>query len=113
MADGDNLIIGASNNGDITTLLTRNGASNNTGFTVLNLNGPGLQAVAAGNTPGMSGIRAESNEGTGVVAISRAASPAMAAVEAESHGGPGVQARANRGIGVDAASGMSYGVKGV
>ncbi len=110
MADGDNLIIGASNNGDRTTLLTRDGVSTNTGFTVRNLNGPGLQAVAAGNTPGMPGIHAESNQGTGVFAISHSASPSVAAVEAESQG-PAVRARADRGAGVEALSRMSYGVK--
>lgn len=67
MADGDPLLIGRNNNGNLSTVLARSGVQSNSAVIVTNGNGKGLQASATDN-----GVEALSASGIGMLATSKA-----------------------------------------
>jgi hypothetical protein len=66
MADGNPLLIGRNNNGNLSTVLARSGAQSNSAFVVTNTRGKGVEATATGN-----GVEASSTDGAGVRGVGR------------------------------------------
>jgi len=96
MADGDNLVVGATNDSNLPTGLDRTGATPWTALLVTNANGSAVEAQAAAGGTGVAGT---SSSGVGV--LGRADS------------GDGVQGRATGGCGVYGASENYISVCGV
>jgi len=66
MADGNPLLIGRNNDGNLSTVLARSGAQSNSAFVVTNTKGKGVEATATGN-----GVEASSTAGAGVRGVGR------------------------------------------
>ena len=105
MADGDNMVVGATNDSGLPTGLDRAGATPWPALIVTNANGSAVEAEAAA---GGTGVAATSTTGNGVSGTSTSG----IGVIGRAGSGDGVQGRAAGGQGVYGVSETSIGVRG-
>jgi len=114
MADGDNLIIGAPNQGDAVTVLDRNGTQTNGALLVTNTDGDSIHGETSDPKSNCIGVMGSAANGTGMVANGRTGFRARGVqgngIETDSDRGFGLLARSKNNNGVQ-ATGNQVGVE--